>query len=358
VEGLDGSVLRICCLPVAGKGNPYQTLMMEGLANSPQLEVMHGKDGKFFAAIRSVWAYRPDVIHYDWIERFFYRRRPWWTWLNAPAFLLELLIVRYVLGCRLVWTMHNLRSHDRPPSWIEKWTRRRFARLCEWIRVFQTSTLGRAAEYLGLPQDRFRIVPEGSYVGYYPEGADRGESRECLGVEPNDFVLLYLGNVRPYKGLEELIDAFAQSGSHAWRLIIAGRPYQQAYARLVEERADGVQGVKLHLRFIEDEALQTYFAASDVVVLPFGAIENSGSAILAMGFGKPVLAPRLGALADRLSHQAELLYAPGRLVEGLRSLKASDRRQLERTGQRNRGRVQRHDWADFGSTFEELFEHP
>jgi len=352
----DARTLTVRCLPVAGHENPYQSLMMEGLRSDARVSVEHGVDGKFFAAWRTAWAFRPDVIHYDWIQRFFMRRRPFWTLVHAPLFIAEIALVKRVFGCKVVWTLHNLGSHDTEPSRVEAWTRRRFANACDWVRVFQQSTVARARQLLGQKETRFKVVPEGSYVGHYPDGAQAEPSREALGLPRNSFVLLYLGNVRPYKGLEELVQAFEEVSEPGWHLVVAGRPYDEAYARTLIQRIEGLGGISCFLRFIRDEELQTFFSASDVVVLPFRAIENSGSAILAMGFGKPVLAPRLGALADRLSDQAELLYSPGHLTEALRSLKEADRADLERAGQRNLGAVERYNWSDFASAFEEFLD--
>lgn len=332
--------------------------MMQGLSESGRVSVDHGVDGKFFSAWRTAWSFRPDVIHYDWIERFFMRRRPLWTLLHAPVFIAEILLVKRVFGCRVVWTLHNLGSHDREPSRVESWTRKRFARACEWVRVFQQSTVARAERLLDIREDRFKVIPEGSYVGHYPDGAEQGASREALGLTPDAFVLLYLGNVRPYKGLDELVDAFVEVSRPDWHLVIAGRPYDAAYARRLSDRVEGFDRISCFLRFIRDDELQTFFSASDVVVLPFKSIENSGSAILAMGFGKAVLAPRLGAVADRLSGQVEFLYPPGRIEEALSNLKRVDRADLASAGRRNQSSVQRNRWADFASAFEEFRDQP
>jgi glycosyltransferase involved in cell wall biosynthesis len=343
--------MKICCLPVAGGENPYQRLMMTGLRSDERLEVRHGVDGKLFAALRSVMRHGPDVIHYDWIHRYFLRRHRLLTWIHAPVFVLELMIVRYVFGCRLVWTMHNLLTHDQGGGRTERWVRRRFAGLCEWVRVFDETTVERARLLLDIPEHAFRVLPEGSYVGCYRNDVDRASARQALGLEPGTFVLLFLGQIRPYKGIEELLASFRATARRDWRLVIAGMPLDEAYCRNLRAEAAEIDGARLVMEYIPDENLQVFFQAADVVVLPFKKVENSGSAILAMGFGKPVVAPRLGVLSSRLAQQDDLLYEPGTLTHALGNLKSLSAGDLQEIGARNLAALDAYSWDAFAGLF-------
>ena len=343
--------LRICCLPIAGRENPYQHLMMEGLRTEAGLEVRHGASGKVFAALRSAYKYRPDVIHYDWIHRYFLRRHRFWTWIHAPIFVLELIIIRRVFGCRIVWTMHNLVTHDAGADRIELWVRRRFARICEWIRVFDESTVERGSELLGVERALFRVLPEGSYVDYYPDAVCRDEARQRLEIGSDEFVLLYFGQIRPYKGIEDLLDAFENIRAPNWTLVIAGLPLDDRYSSEIVARAKAQDHVRFFMEFVRDGDVQIFFNASDIVVLPFKKVENSGTAVLAMGFGKPVIAPRLGVLSRRLRQQDELLYETDELSEILASAVTLSKDQLARLGDENRRAVLQYKWEDFVSLF-------
>lgn len=353
----DTRVVRVCCLPLAGKENPYQHLMMNGLRSSDLLEVTHGRKGRVFAAIRTAITCRPDFIHYDWIHSYFLRRYRFLSWVHAPVFILEVLFVRYILNVRVVWTMHNLVTHDTGSSVLELWVRRRFARVCEWIRVFDESTVERAASLLQVNSERFQIVPEGSYVNYYPDTIAREEARRRLDISNDAVVLLYLGQIRPYKGLEELIDAYAAVREAHWELVLAGFPLDKGYARLVAEKAQRVERVRVHLDHVDDDDLQVYFKAADVVVLPYQKVENSGTAVLAMGFGRAIVAPMLGVLPNRLRQQAGLLYEPGSLHKALGALKDVDRQELHALGLRNRQAVTSYSWRDFGHLFNSQFRN-
>jgi glycosyltransferase involved in cell wall biosynthesis len=111
-------------------------------------------------------------------------------------------------------------------------------------------------------------------------------------------LLLTLGQVRRYKNLPQLIACFRAVAGDDWRLVIAGEPREHGIREAVAQAAADDPRILLHLRFIPCEEVQIYFRASDLVVLPYADILNSGGAILALSFDRPVLVPGRGAMAD------------------------------------------------------------
>jgi glycosyltransferase involved in cell wall biosynthesis len=109
--------------------------------------------------------------------------------------------------------------------------------------------------------------------------------------------------------------------------------------------------ILIHEGFISDDDLQYYFNSSDIAVLPFNRIENSGSAILAMGFKKPIISPRTGVIKNRLSLQDMLLYEDGGLKKSLQKADLMDSEQLQRLGEKNYTALREHAWEDFSSCF-------
>ena len=126
-----------------------------------------------------------------------------------------------------------------------------------------------------------------------------GEKARCtLGVKPDEFVATFLGQIRAYKGLPQLILCFNASGLTSSRLIIAGRPISDSIRRELKELASGNSSIELFLEFVDNADIQKFLRAADLVVLPYTDILNSGSAILALSFDRPVLLPARGAMAD------------------------------------------------------------
>lgn len=341
---------RIACLPINARSNPYQFLTLRGLEADGRFIASYGARGKKFAALRTWLRARPAYILYDWNTYYFLRRSRRMTALYGWLFLLDIRIVRF-LGTRIVWTLHQLEAHDAAFPDLQQQIQRRFAHLCEWVRVMWPSTAARAAEYLDLPTDRIRIQPEGSFLGHYPDDDDATKARSDLGLPPGAFVFLYFGAVKRYKGVEELIQRFRELEGEELRLVVAGNCGNPELRAQLGELAAPDPRIQLHLTFIDDAQVQTFFRAADAVVLPFRKIENSSSAILAMGFGKPVIAPAIGVMAERLAAQPEFLYPEGALLHTMRHAVALGPESLARLGAKGRESLIPYRWEHFGRCF-------
>ena len=121
---------------------------------------------------------------------------------------------------------------------------------------------------------------------------------------------LFLGEVRYYKGVLELIDAFQLLDSENVQLIIAGRPYNNKIVDEIKTRINGRKHIHAILKFIPDDELQIYINASDIMVYPYRDIFTSGGILLAMSFGKPIIAPCIGCITDTLDNDGSFLYDP------------------------------------------------
>jgi glycosyltransferase involved in cell wall biosynthesis len=95
-----------------------------------------------------------------------------------------------------------------------------------------------------------------------------------------------------------LITTFRALNDPAARLIVAGRPDGESTRGAIERAAESDPRVLLVLEHVPDDRIQLYLRASDVVVLPFTDVLNSGSALLALAFDRPVLVPSLGAMGE------------------------------------------------------------
>ena len=342
--------IRISCLPVAGIENPYQFLMIKGLESDPRLLVKNGIDDRFFGILKTAIKQRPDYIHFDWETSYYYRRSLWMTLINIPFFMLQVYAVRFIFNCKLVWTPHNIIPHDSKYLKVHQFCRRFFARNMEWIRLFSDVSLSPAVNELKCNKDKFKVIPEGSYVGYYPNDVSRTEARKYLNIPDDKLVLLYTGFIKPYKGITDLIKSFKKSypGNANAVLIIAGKVVKADYFIKIRELLN--ENIILIDRFIKNDELQYFFNAADVIVLPFKKIENSGSVILAMSFMKSIIAPKMGVLTKRLKNQPELLYTEN-VEESFNVLKQLTSENIGQIGEKNYQELARYRWSDFSKAF-------
>ena len=215
-----------------------------------------------------------------------------WMYLAIMRLLMKRLVV--------VYTAHNVLPHERTPA--------DFPRLLRLMRqtdqVILHSEENRAA-FMALVGDvapPTSVIPMGNF-GLFPESANGSaqEARAAVGVPPRARVVLFFGNIRPYKGLADLIEAFRRirdGAPDAW-LVIAGYPMEsfQPYANAIAEANLGGR-TALHLRYHPITEVAKFFRAADVVALPYRSASQSAIAQLAFAFGKPVVATRVGGLPE------------------------------------------------------------
>jgi glycosyltransferase involved in cell wall biosynthesis len=151
-------------------------------------------------------------------------------------------------------------------------------------------------------------IPHGNWIGRYPPGPNRGMSRDSLDIGPEvEFVYLLFGQCQPYKNILTLIRAFKETAKANDRLIIAGRFSTEQYYKdsLLESEND--PRILIHNRFIPDEVVSVYFNASDIMCIPYSEILTSGSGMLALSYGLPVLSIKKGYLKDLIPDYCGIL---------------------------------------------------
>ena len=291
-----------------GVNNPYQRLLSAAL-ESAGFEATGSQRYWFIGElIRS----RARVVHLHWLTVFFEKTDVVRASIGAALYVLQLLMIR-LMRIQVVWTAHNLRAHERKypriDSFVTALTVRSADRIlvhCEWgnkelLRAFPR-----------LDAARVVVIPHPSYLGCYPNDVDGSEARSRIGIAGGQLVFLFLGAVREYKGIIELMEAYGAAGLDGDALlIIAGKPFSQELRQRIEGIVATLKGVRIDLRFIPDEEVQHYMNAADVVVLPYKHIFTSGAALLAMAFGKAVIAPRIGCMAELLDSAGAFLYDSG-----------------------------------------------
>jgi glycosyltransferase involved in cell wall biosynthesis len=165
-------------------------------------------------------------------------------------------------------------------------------------------------------RDKITVIPFGINNAVPHTSLNRRDARLRLGIGQDEKVVLFFGNITPYKGLEYLVEAVRELRSTQFcRLVIAGRPCDcDAYWRPIrEEVLSEVRkgGALLKDDFIPDEETEVYFKAADVLVLPYKHVYQSGVLFLGYSFGLPVLAADVGSLRDEIVEgQTGFIFKP------------------------------------------------
>jgi len=342
--------IKISCLPVAGKENPYQFLMIKGLNCNLNINAFNGVDNKFFGPLLTAIKFKPDYIHFDWETSYYYRKSLFLTLVSIPIFLFQIILIKYVFRIKLVWTPHNVFPHDVKWIKLHKIVRKIFASFMLWVRVFHEDSRVRLKNELSLNNNKIIIVPEGDYKEYYLNSTNEEESKARLELAQNSKIILFIGYIKPYKGIESLIASFYENfKNNDYKLLLAGKVMNQTYFEVLANLINDDR-VIIHNKFINENDLQYYFNASYIVVLPFKKIENSGSVILAMGFKKLIVAPLVGVIPYRLKNQLDFLYSDS-LDEVFVKIKNLDQELVKEIGRKNYLSLDEYKWTDFSKYF-------
>jgi glycosyltransferase involved in cell wall biosynthesis len=244
------------------------------------------------------------LIHLHWVFIFTLpgaRRFPIMRRLAHIWFLVWLRICR-MLGMRIIWTAHNVLPHG-PVFTDDASARRTLVKASDLVVAHSQSALAELAA-LGAVARRSVVIQHGpiaptrSATSLGAPGADGGPRR-----------FLFFGRVQEYKGVDDLLAAFvAMPDDVAAHLMVAGQCDDPRLRSRLYALARGAGArVVLRLERVPEEEITELLTAADVVVLPFRRVTTSGSAMLALSHGRPLIVPDLAGLAD-LPDQAVIRY--------------------------------------------------
>ncbi len=259
-------------------------------------------------------------------------------------------------GIHLITTAHNVLPHDRAErdAFGMRWAFGRIYKASSGIIAHGEETGRQINEIFGISPSRLSIIPHGDY-GFLTGSPNRAASRDRLGLADADLVVLAFGAMREYKGIPELIDAFAKLAPDvpAARLFIVGKPIRvdpNEYRRRIARLGIGDR-VVFRPEYVAMEEIGDYFAACDVAAYPYRDIYQSGALQLAYGAARPVVATRVGDLASSVRHGWNgTLVSPGdvdALASALAELLSLPAKEREVMGQRSLELAREaHSWAD------------
>lgn len=223
----------------------------------------------------------------------------WWHPYFAPCYQ---ILCRALGKCRVLFVCHNVFPHERFPM----------------DRLLTKSTLKRGdyflvqsgldeKDLLGIKKDaKYKRVVHPTYNMFRMRNMSMEEARAELGLSMQEKVILFFGFVRKYKGLHCLLDALPQVLQRLLdvKLMVVGDfgEDKEFYLRKIEDN-----GISSHVLLVQgycpDAEVEKYFAACNLVALPYLSATQSGIAQIAFGFDKPVVATDVGGLPEVISDQ-------------------------------------------------------
>ncbi|RYH06688.1 glycosyltransferase [Tropicimonas sp. IMCC6043] len=350
--------------PDYSAGNPYQGLLYA--RNDFCIQVRYGPLDVAIELIAGGRTELPVIFHLHWLNWLFRGvASPREARRRAIVFISDLNRFR-ALGGIVVWTIHNELSHDSPQPDAERLLSDQIVRIADQLLIHDLGSLDEISEF-EVPRDKVVELPHGHYIGTYPNTISREEARSQLGLAPEDDVCLFFGQLRPYKGVEELIEAFRRllAGRPRLKLLIVGRHIYDPFRALAAPLTDAEDAaIQIHDEFVADDELQKYFRAADIAVFPYRKVLTSGSVMLALSFRLPVAVADCAmirtVLADRrLGAVIPAAGAAGDIQTTLENLLARKvAGTLAISNQAWADFVRRHEWRDYSlEVVRKLVEH-
>lgn len=292
--------VKIIFYPDYRENNPYQDLLYSKI--DPEWHLESGDIRSAIAAAKSATADQTVIFHLHWTAKVIGSAKT-----RQDAERRKMRFLREVaqfsrLGGSFVWTIHNVLPHEILFKDIEILFRQELGELAHQILVHAQASVPEITAVYPLPEHKIKVVTHGNYLGVYRNYVSREAARSRFGFGPDDVVFLFLGQLRPYKGLDELISAFSKvrrKFKNA-RLLIAGKPVHPYRKGTIAARCRVHDGISVFEGYVPDADLQWYFNAADAAVLPYRNILTSGSVLNALSFSVPVIAPKVGMIAEIL----------------------------------------------------------
>lgn len=243
--------------------------------------------------------YRCDIFHFNWFDQC----------ENFSSFVYRLFVLLRVIvsGKRIVWTVHNIESHE---------VRAPYNRILRFLLLHYSHVIHVMSEksfdipYLRRQLHKVKLIPHGDYFESYPKSSL--DVRAKFKIAENAPIALFLGAVRYYKNVDVLINAFAQIRKTKFPeavLLICGKASPKDYQDALEDKISTQEGVYFFPEFVPNEEVYAYLKSAAFLVTPYSyrSSLNSGTALMACSYEKTVVTPDIANVVD-IQKQSECLY--------------------------------------------------
>ncbi len=220
----------------------------------------------------------------------------YWMAFMAPCFGTIARIVRSK-STKTIALVHNMIPHE--PTILDKFLPKYFVSAMDGFVAMADSVVADIQTFDDTNKP-IAISPHPIY-DHYGQALDKSKAAMRLGLHEKISYILFFGFIREYKGLDLLLQAFADKRLREFpvKLIVAGEfyenpePYMQLIYKLKLESL-----VELRTLFIPDSEVRNYFSIADIVAQPYRSATQSGVSQIAYHFEKPLLVTNVGGLAE------------------------------------------------------------
>jgi glycosyltransferase involved in cell wall biosynthesis len=233
---------------------------------------------------------RPAILHVQWISFIAETSLGLWSLKLAKA-----------MGVKIVYTVHNVLPHDTGLTYKSI-----FKRTYQFMDALICHTSRAKNELItefGISDKKIWVIPHGPMFNDRVNTSST-DARKLLSYREDQVVILCFGVIRPYKGIEFLLDALKiVIGKNKNTLLVIAGNGEAAYLDKIRKYISELnlnENVRQDFKYIPNNELPIYFQAADILVYPYKNVTQSGALLTGMAYGKPIVASSVGGLKETL----------------------------------------------------------
>jgi glycosyltransferase involved in cell wall biosynthesis len=263
--------------------------------------------GAIFPLVKNTRRHKTRVIHLHWIADYLALNKKWSLEFIAKLVLsiIDILIVRFIYQIPIVWTIHNLYEHESKHKRIEKVVRKFLGMVSRNVIIMGEIGKELIQKEFNIQNSKTHVIPHGTFNNLYPRTPkSKKEIKDALKIPNKNLVYLMAGSIKKYKGAKNAIQSFTKWNAPNTTLVIAGKfdPDQKSLLKCSSEN------IILIDKYLSEIELVEFYKCCDWVIAPYESIFTSGTIACAIGFNKPIIAPKIGLIPNYVSRQSGILY--------------------------------------------------
>lgn len=272
-------------IPISNVSNKYIEIVQQAMKKN-NISVIGIKELNSINKLRQI-----DVVNLNWFESRI--DSPVWI-ISRIKFVLYILLLYLfkIFNIKIVVTMHNQVTHDAFDYSLSKKFMYKLHKLADKIVVMNNFSKKLLLKEEGIDVARKSyLIPHPTYTGAY-------EDIESIKLDDRYFNIAFIGQVRPYKNIETILNVSRLLNDKKIRIYICGYA-EDGYRDYLLKQSIG-SNVIFNIKFLNDAEMNSWIKAIDAIILPYNKDSslNSGVSILAFSYGKTVIGTSTGTLKD------------------------------------------------------------
>ena len=333
--------------------NPYQKKIMEELSILG-VDVKPAKTGgsEFF---KTKGLKEADVIHFHWFEAFIKSSSFMKSFIKMIVFLSKLFFFKK--NKKYVWTVHNLVNHEKKNVVLDKIFLFLFTKMMDVFCVHNEYAKQKILEFYSIKEDRVIVIHHGNYVNDYTTNQTIKNSFNIddMGINTQKIIFTFLGHIRPYKGVLDLVKAFKDNPTkNKSQLLICGKVSTKQDLETINKAINGDENIIFKPGFVKDEHIEGYLNNSDVMVYPYKNILTSGALILGMSLKKACIASNVGSMTEFLDNKY-IFNNINELTHLIKNLEQRTKEELSNIGTDNFKKIEKDTWSNMALELKKLY---